>query len=47
MYKVLIIFILSCFLLSSDDFSNLSEKELFEEPSICKKIFNNCLSEQS
>ena len=45
MYKVLMIFILSCFLLSSDDFPNLSDKEFFEEPSICQKNFNDCLDE--
>ena len=45
MYKLLMALIMSYSLLYSNDFPTLSNDELFAEPSICEKIYNNCSDE--
>ena len=45
MYKLLISSLLPYVLLATSNFSNLSEKDLFTEPSLCQKIYNDCLDE--
>ncbi len=45
MYKLLMVLMISYSLLSSNDFPTLSNDELFTEPTICEKIYNDCIDE--
>ncbi len=45
MYKLLMALIMSYTLLLANTFLTLSNEELFEEPSICEKTYNDCIDE--
>jgi len=45
MYKLFMASILSYSLLSANNFPTLSNDELFEKPSICEKVYSDCIDE--
>lgn len=45
MYKLFMASIMSYSLLFSNDFPTLSNDELFLEPSVCEKVYNDCTDE--
>lgn len=45
MYKTIMVFLLPCSLLSLNTFSNMYEKDLFNEPSFCERIYSYCLDD--